>query len=250
MRSRLRFLAPLLLVLSASWLPRSANAEEPADKPPYDPTEIYVEQQLEGWRLMIHPDLLQDEDLGEPTLTLLRHQLFQITRVVEPPVLEKLRQVTIWVERLEPHHPCMAYHPDPGWLRRNDMNPDKARCVELANAQNFLRWTQAQPWMVLHELAHAYHHQFLEQGFDNPDVRAAYEKAIEEKRYDEVLHIRGRREKGYAATNPMEYFAETAEAWFGTNDFYPYVRSELKEHDPAAFAMHEKLWSAAGGVGE
>ena len=245
MRSRLCFLASLLVVLSASWLPRLANAEEPADKPSYDPIEIYVEQRLEGWRLMIHPDLLQDEELGEPTLTLLRHQLFQITRVVDPPVLEKLRQVTIWVERLERHHPCMAYHPDPGWLRRHDMNPDKARCVELANAENFLRWTRAQPWMVLHELAHAYHHQFLERGFDNPDVRTAYEKAIEENRYEEVLHIRGRREKGYAATNPMEYFAETAEAWFGTNDFYPYVRSELKEHDPAAFAMHEKLWKSA-----
>jgi hypothetical protein len=27
-------------------------------------------------------------------------------------------------------------------LIEHDMNPDKARCVEIANAQNFVRWTK------------------------------------------------------------------------------------------------------------
>jgi hypothetical protein len=40
----------------------------------------------------------------------------------------------------------------------------------------------------------------------------------------------------------MEYFAEATEAYFGTNDFYPYVRSELAAHDPAMFALLGKLW--------
>jgi hypothetical protein len=136
----------------------------------------------------------------------------------------------------------MAYHPDAGWLREHDMNPEKARGVELANAATFLQWTHAQPWMVLHELAHAYHHQYLEDGYDNRDVAAIYQKAMEGERYKTLLHIDGRRRPGYAAVNPMEYFAETAEAYFGTNDFFPFVRSELKEHDEAAFAMHERHW--------
>ena len=89
--------------------------------------------------------------------------------------------------------------------------------------------------MVLHELAHAYHHQFLEDGFDNPEVKAAYDRAMKSKLYQKVLRINGRDEKAYAATNPMEYFAEATEAFFGTNDFYPFVRSELKRHDPAAY---------------
>jgi hypothetical protein len=96
--------------------------------------------------------------------------------------------------------------------------------------------------MVLHELAHAYHHQFLADGYDNSDVKAVFQQAMASERYKTLLHIDGRRRPGYAATNPMEYFAETAEAYFGTNDFFPFVRSELKEHDEAAFALHERLW--------
>ncbi len=40
----------------------------------------------------------------------------------------------------------------------------------------------------------------------------------------------------------MEWFAEATEALFGTNDFHPYVRSELREVDPQGAALVEKLW--------
>ena len=45
--------------------------------------------------------------------------------------------------------------------------------------------------------------------------------------------------------NSKEYFAESTEAYFGVNDFYPFVRAELKEHDPTMFSLMETLW---GGV--
>jgi hypothetical protein len=136
----------------------------------------------------------------------------------------------------------MTYHPDPGWLREHGKAPEKARCVELANARTFLDWTLQQPWMLLHELSHGYHHQFLEGGFQNPQIKSAFEHAMKAKLYDQVLRYGGQEEKAYAATNPMEYFAEASEAYFGTNDFFPFVRIELKRHDPTAFAMLEALW--------
>jgi hypothetical protein len=40
----------------------------------------------------------------------------------------------------------------------------------------------------------------------------------------------------------MEYFAETTEAFFGTNDFFPFVRSELRRHDPGGYELLKKLW--------
>jgi hypothetical protein len=40
----------------------------------------------------------------------------------------------------------------------------------------------------------------------------------------------------------MEYFAEQSEALFGTNDFFPFVRSELEQHDPRMFALLKRLW--------
>ena len=89
------------------------------------------------------------------------------------------------------------------------------------------------------ELAHGYHHQFL--GDDNAEIKACYDKAVASKSYESVLRA-GRKEKHYALNNAKEYFAEATEAYFGQNDFYPFVRAELKEHDPAMFELLEKLW--------
>jgi dipeptidyl-peptidase-4 len=96
--------------------------------------------------------------------------------------------------------------------------------------------------MVLHELAHGYHDQFV-GGFDNAELKACYQHALAEKLYDSVLRINNRTEPAYAKTNQMEYFAEQTEAYFGTNDFYPYVRCELEQHDPQMYGLLGKLWS-------
>jgi hypothetical protein len=216
-------------------------AAEPEKR--FDPTDLYEAQELEGWRILVNKNFAKDNGaLCQETLTLLRHQLYQIPRKVPAEAVAKLKKVKIWVEEAEPNHPCMAYHPDAGWLRRHNMNPDKARCVELANAKNFLSWTKAQPYMVLHELAHAYHHQFLDGGYENAEIAAAFKTAKEGKKYESVLHIRGKTQRAYALNNPMEYFAEASEAFFGTNDFYPFVSTELREHDQEFYSLLEKLW--------
>ena len=219
----------------------------PLDDPPkYEPTDRYEPRPVEGWTILVNKRFLADRpELADRSLTLLRFQLYQVARRLPPVAVEKLRTIRIWLEAEEPHHPCMAYHPDAGWLRDHGMNPDKARCVEIANARNFLSWTFDQPWMVLHELAHGYHDQILEGGFRNAEVKAAFDRATEAGLYQSVLRIGGKEEKAYATTNPMEYFAEATEAFFGTNDFYPFVRPELKKHDPELFDLLGKLWGAS-----
>ena len=86
-----------------------------------------------------------------------------------------------------------------------------------------------QPLVVLHELAHAYHDQVL--SWDYEPIREAFDAAVKEGQYEKVLHIDGRTVRHYALTDHKEYFAEATEAWFGCNDFYPFVRPELKKHD-------------------
>jgi hypothetical protein len=102
--------------------------------------------------------------------------------------------------------------------------------------------------MVLHELAHGYHDKVL--GYDDADVRAVYDAAKEAKAYESVLHIDGGKKRHYALTNDKEYFAEASEAYFGTNDFFPFVRAELRQHDPRGFAMIEKAWGVRGPAKE
>ena len=84
------------------------------------------------------------------------------------------------------------------------------------------------------------HDQVL--GFDYDSVVKAWKQAMEEKLYDKVLLFNGRYVKHYATTNHKEYFAESTEAYFYRNDFYPFVRAELKEHDPRLHEVLEKIW--------
>ena len=254
MKNVLRCLLSSAVLLAAVTLLGEPRTESPgAGKVPqkrWDPTSSYEVSQIEGWSVLVNKAFLREEPaLCKQTLTLLRCQLYQIVRGVPPEAVAKLQKVRLWVEEREPHHPCMAYHPDPGWLGRHDMNPEKARCVEVANARNFLRWTMEQPWMVLHELAHAYHHQFL-GGYGNAEILAAYRSAMEAKRYDAVLRYNGKTVRAYAAKNQMEYFAESTEAFFGTNDFYPFVQAELKQHDPQGHRLLEKLWGVRRNKGK
>lgn len=231
--------ATLLLALGLTL----AGAPAPASDPPFEPTDRYELRTIAGWPVRVHLGFLNGQpELAASTLALLEDQLEAIVRVAPPSAVDRLRKVVIWVEHQEPHHPCMCYHPDAGWLREHGMNPEKARSVEIANARNFLDWCRDQPWMVLHELAHAYHHQFLDGGYENAEVRAAFEAATAAGTYRQVLHINGREEKHYALSNPMEYFAEASEAYFGTNDFYPFVRAELRRHDRAGFDLLHSLW--------
>lgn len=239
----------LLGVIFVGLVRGDSTPVDDASKAQYEPTANYETRQVEGWSIVVNKRLLTDQpELTDRTLTLLKFQLYQVARRLPPVALEKLRKIRIWVEDAEPHHPCMAYHPDAGWLKDHDMNPEKARCVEIANARKFLAWTFDQPWMVLHELAHGYHDQFLPDGFGNPKVKGAFDQAMKDERYQSVLRVGGSEEKAYATTNPMEYFAEGSEAFFGTNDFFPFVRPELKRHDPELFALLGQLWKtgAAG----
>ena len=98
--------------------------------------------------------------------------------------------------------------------------------------------------MVLHELSHAYHHQFLDGGFENRRIAEAYEDAMKRRIYESVARARGRPQKAYAATNPQEYFAELSEAYFGINDFFPFDRTELRRHDRKGYDVVESLWGA------
>jgi hypothetical protein len=233
-----RFL-PLLLIASCA----AGPAATPSSTPAYPPTSSYETRQLNGWTLHLSGDFASSPAnlaLRDRVLELLSAKLLDVSRAVPPPAYEKLRRVPVWIEVNERGFRAMCYHPSAEWLSAHGYNPDKAGGIEICHADEFLTWTIDQPWMALHELAHAYHHQVL--GFDNPEVAAAHAAAVASHKYDAVMHINGRRVRHYALENPQEFFAESSEAFFGTNDFYPFVRAELREFDPEAYRLMQKLW--------
>ena len=209
----------------------------------YTPTADYRRETVRGWTVRVHPDLAADAELRSRVVELLDSHLYRIGRVVPSQALAKLKQVPIWLEKDHGKFECACYHPSRAWLSDNGVNPDKAKAVEIADARNFLDWTREQPWMVLHELAHAYHDRELD--FDRADVVEAYEAAKRAGKLGKALRTSGRRKILYAATNAKEYFAEWTEAYFGVNDFHPFVRSELVLHDERGARLIESLWGVA-----
>ncbi len=220
---------------------RSALGDERRPRGKFVPTEQYTERKIESWTVRVNKQLLAEQaELGTQALRLLEVKLYEIRRAVPEAAVAKLQKVPIWLGVDDGHAPCAEYHPSEDFLRTHGYNPAKAKAVEIGNARRFLEWSKDQPAMVLHELVHAYHDQVL--GYDHAAIKAAHERARQSKRYDAVLRINGRKERAYAITNPQEFFAETTEAFFSTNDFFPFVRAELQEHDPATFKLLEELW--------
>ena len=203
---------------------------------------------VEGWSLLISDELMEKDKAGtERALELLTIQLQEITRVVPAAAVAELRKVPLWFSPEYPGvQPRAEYHPGAGWLRENKRNPAMAKAVEFTDIRDFERETKRMPNFTLHELAHAYHDRVLPKGFGNEEIKAAFEKAKAKGLYDRVEQRfgdgRSANVRAYAITNPMEYFAECSEAFFSTNDFFPFTREQLAKHDPDMFALLKTLW--------
>ncbi|MFN3165887.1 MAG: metallopeptidase [Phycisphaeraceae bacterium] len=222
-------------------VPRARRTSPGKGKPPHATAEAYRSDEVLGWSLKVHRDLVADEALHEEVRGEIYHQLYRITKVLPADKVELLKQVPIWVELRNPYSSACQYHPSREWLEGNGYIPEKAKCVEISSARGFLRASRGgQPYVMLHELAHAYHDQHL--GFDHAGIAEAYKAARDSGSYDEVLHVGGRSVRAYAMTDHKEYFAEATEAYFGTNDHYPFVRAELKQHDPVMFEVVKAAW--------
>lgn len=205
----------------------------------YDP----VETNIEGWTVAVDPELMKEEnaELREKYFKALTNHLQRITYIVPEKQLARLKLCRIWLE-LHGELGNMQYHPDRGWLIKNGHDPRLVKHVHIPRAAALTSrgmWAK-HPYVVLHELAHAYHDQVF--GFDDKRIAAAYEAAKASKSYDKVLDHRGRQVKHYGMNTPMEYFAESTEAYFGVNDFYPFTRAELKEHDPKMYELLREIW--------
>ncbi len=202
-----------------------------------------VLRDIEGWNVEIDPELLAEDfrDQGEEALAALANHLQRIRYIVSPERLDQLQQLPIRIDR---NHALknMQYHPSRRWLRDNGYDPKLAKHVHIPRAKQLLdrsQWAK-HPYVVLHELAHAYHDQVL--GFDNEEILRTFHQAESAGIYDKVLLHTGKQARHYALSNHKEYFAESTEAFLGVNDFYPFVRAELQQYDPRMYDLMVRVW--------
>ncbi len=212
---------------------------------PARPIAEYVTHEVQGFK--VHADPAFTESESKAVLELLNADLAKVVEVVPAGALAVVRTVPIVVTRKTIARPGnggrgACFHPSSEWLIANGYDAERAGVVEIVSTEDYTAWRSIQPAMILHELAHAFHWLI---GFYRQDLRDAFNTVVAGKTlYQAVAHVDGREPaRAYALSNDHEYFAELTEAWFWSNDFYPFNREDLKSYDPAGAQLIERLWT-------
>lgn len=238
-------LVPLLVV--STWAADTAPVPSLTQIPGTHRTPIptaHTERIIDGWTVRVDDRLLSGAGaaLGERAFKLLNAKLVAITVVVPEKQLAGLRAVRIQLDLDYAGLNPMQYHPGAEWLKQKGYSESLVKCVHIPEAADFLSpfENRRMPWVILHELVHAYHDQVL--GFEEPRIMAAWKNFTDSGKYTSVMTSMGGMHAHYGLTNHKEFFAEMSEAYLGSNDFYPFVAGELKQAEPEIFALMAEIW--------
>jgi hypothetical protein len=199
----------------------------------------YVRKNARSFPVYVAPEFKDhDSTLLQRCLEVLETNAKRIEDVVPGAALKRIATTPIWLEYEPDKSYGGIYFTSEEWLAANDISLAKANSIQFTSSLGVMLGNALNP--LLHELAHAYHHLVLTHGYR--PILAAYERARASGRYNAVKYISGRSERAYAITSYLEFFAELSEAYFGTNDFYPFTRSDLKEFDPSSYRVISDAW--------
>lgn len=206
----------------------------------------YEVHQLSGFEVRVEKEALEiSPNLTQEAMERLEYDLEVINNLgLSSSISAELQSVVIFLD-WNTGNGTAFYHPSLDWLIENGYAEEKYRNVEISNVNKYLARTALNhPYIVLHELAHAYHHRVL--GPFNETITEAYNNALANGLYRDVTFDTGTAiipaPFAYAHTNEREYFAELTETYFGWNAYFPFVRTELKMYDPVGYDLIESAW--------
>jgi len=239
MRCRTRIVLALFLAF--------APAVRAGDKNPNG----YERRDVEGFTVFVGMSVLQQPHDGfqRAPITALERELNDLKRILHPKIVGILQSIPIWVEwdmrdRISPGAIARYYGGSADTWKKAGGDPRKANNVEILTMRALASirrpGTPLQQIVILHEMAHAVHHRLL--GWDNPELEAIYQQAMDRKLYDKVNDRFGGRGPAYARTNAAEYFAEVSCAYLDSCNYFPFNHEQLRGHDPSAFKFVERVW--------
>jgi len=208
---------------------------------------VYKKREVCGWTVWV------DKRLDWEWVNIqLKNDLGHVCRMLPPAAIKAIQGDgrAIWIskglseldeEGNERKQQGACVHYDEGWLlSHGNLAEKKNGGLEIYCWEHYSTWNLHRVDTLLHELSHVYHYII---GFDNKTVLKTFEDAKTAKLYDAVEHCSGEKRKAYAMVNEKEFFASLCVPYFyGRNDYYPFIRPELQEYDPAAFSMLEEVW--------
>ena len=198
-----------------------------------------------AWFSVMMPNSEVGKDYSEAALTYLTGRIESIGQRGVPKVFQDLfRRRRLWLDMTDSG--SAAYHPGRQWLIENSWFIEKYNCVEVSNMKNFVAWSSVnQPQVLLHELTHFIHGDCLST---YPAILSTYKNARDGGLLDNVTRWDGGNnysynQTAYAKNNEWEYLAEQSEAYWESNEFFPYTRTDLQGHDPQGYALLQKIFN-------
>ena len=193
--------------------------------------------------------LTVSELTGQPGLCatmvkILTYKLHMIDHFIAEPGRKQLHEIPIWLELGQPG-PYVRYCGSREQLLAEGANPDKLGAVEVRDPQRMTDWAMLQQSDVLGELAQAYYDRHEAENDYELRKKAwdALGRARDNVKYRRVLQFDGQHVPSPALSDGLSrYFADLMQSYFLVNDHYPFIRCELKNHDPAGYALIAGLW--------
>lgn len=245
------YLLFFLVIISALSCNNNGGTDEEPIEAPLGPGEVagYSKVDHQGFVIQVQDIGLSNyASVTNEALEKVKADLTAIVDDYELPsaVLDSLQSMTIFIDWSSSFGGTARFHASRNWLVNNGYILDKLYSIEVSNVGNFLHHTELNmPNLLLHEIAHLYHLTTLTTNYE--PIYQAYLHARENNLYSSVsYHVgNGNYVEGVfspAVSDQLNYFAELTEAYFGLNEYYPFNREQLKEHDPQGFAVLEAVW--------
>lgn len=251
------FLVTVLMAVSFVSAAQESLLRRPAAEMPYTVDEYgYATYQHVGFTFKIKESVIGTET-AQKAIEQMMTDLEKVSAMIPDFALKVMRSRPIWMEENNTHNRSAAwYHTSADYPASIGDISAKGKCLEITNYERYYTTVaRNQPFMVLHELCHLYHDQGL-GGNSNKDIHAAYLNAKEKGLYDvyyrrgetantaatETRYVADEKNICYCMNNDFEFFAEMCEAYWGENDYFPYNNSNLRNFDPVAYELMEKIW--------
>ncbi len=212
----------------------------------------YHEHQILGFTVYMSAQDTDDHpEKAEDMLWYVRSQLQKIIEVIPLSKVKLIRTVDIWVndDYDEDDEVCgLACYVQDGYTG-DDFYEDRDGSAIIRDFEKPIddAWCCTHG-LILHEMAHALHDQFIKDGWDNSNIEVTYEvsKATKEYNDNQVMYPwwTNQTRKHYGMTNAREFFATMTETRFLWYRVYPFNIRDLYEHDQSAYWMVYSFWYA------
>ena len=205
--------------------------------------EKYIDIEVLGWKVKVNTRLLEgDTSVLKKSLGLFGKELYDISQVLPSKSLKVLKTVTFWFEKETTTHGYTGEYwssTSQKYLFRHGADPLKAGGIEIVAGRYIDQKAVMNDWVILHELAHAYHNLVIQY---DEQIQKTFKVIFNANLYADVRKGLDKLHHGYARTNYAEYFAEITTKYFGHSYYYPNDRADLKHYDILGYKLVEKLW--------